>query len=112
MRGSRSTLRRWAGRLYPLKSPAATVVAMRGLRRVLVVMVLAVSALIAGCSTAPVSTQPTVSIVPTFSAQASLEDQFIAAVGKVSPSVVAIQTGTGLGSGVIFDVQGDIVTNA
>jgi putative serine protease PepD len=85
---------------------------MRGLRRVLVVMAVAVSALIAGCSTAPVSTQPTPSTVPTFSAQASLEDQFIAAVSKVSPSVVAIQTGTGLGSGVIFDVQGDIVTNA
>jgi putative serine protease PepD len=84
---------------------------MRGLRLVLAVVALAVSALIASCSTPPVSTQPTPSL-PTFSAQASLEDQFIAVVSKVSPSVVAIQTGTGLGSGVIFDPQGDIVTNA
>jgi putative serine protease PepD len=85
---------------------------MRGLGRVLAVVALAASALIASCSTAPVSTAPTPSAVPTFSAQASLEDQFIAVVSKVSPSVVAIQTGTGLGSGVIFDAQGDIVTNA
>jgi putative serine protease PepD len=85
---------------------------MRGLRRFLVVVALAGSALIASCSTTEVSTQPTPSVAPTFSAQASLEDRFIAVVSKVSPSVVAIQTGTGLGSGVIFDVQGDIVTNA
>jgi putative serine protease PepD len=85
---------------------------MQGLRRVLTVVAFAVSALVTGCSTAPVSTAPTPSAVPTFSAQASLEDQFIAVVSKVSASVVAIQTGTGLGSGVIFDAQGDIVTNA
>jgi putative serine protease PepD len=76
------------------------------------VVAFAVSALITGCSTTPVSTTPTLSAVPTSSAQESLEDQFIAVVSKVSPSVVAIQTGTGLGSGVIFDAQGDIVTNA
>ncbi len=33
-------------------------------------------------------------------------------VGKVLPSVVEIRTSSGLGSGIIFDDQGDIVTNA
>ncbi len=42
----------------------------------------------------------------------ALENQFIAVIGRVSQSVVVIETANGLGSGVIFDVQGDIVTNA
>ena len=37
-----------------------------------------------------------------------LEDQFISVVNRVTPSVVAIQTETGIGSGVIFDQQGDV----
>ena len=45
-------------------------------------------------------------------AAVNLEDQFIAVVNRVSPSVVAIQAGSSLGSGVIIDQQGDIVTNA
>jgi len=46
------------------------------------------------------------------SAAVSLEDGFIAVIDRVSPSVVAIETAGGLGSGVIVDAQGDIVTNA
>jgi hypothetical protein len=72
---------------------------MHGLRRVLAVVATAVTALIANCSTAPVSTAPTPTAVPTFSAQASLQDQFIAVVSRVNPSVVAIQTGTDVCSG-------------
>src|SRR6476646_4368506 len=34
-----------------------------------------------------------------------------AVVHQLSPSVVQIQTGSGLGSGVVFDSTGDIVTN-
>src|SRR4051794_13375160 len=41
-----------------------------------------------------------------------LETEFEQVVGAVSPSIVVIQTSEGLGSGVIFDAQGDIVTNA
>lgn len=44
--------------------------------------------------------------------QVNLEDQFIAVVSRVSPSVVAIQADNALGSGVIFDRQGHVVTNA
>jgi S1-C subfamily serine protease len=43
---------------------------------------------------------------------ASLQQQFVAVVKTVSPAIVQVETGTGLGSGVVFDGQGDIVTNA
>jgi S1-C subfamily serine protease len=42
----------------------------------------------------------------------TLEQQFVAVVRVTQPEVVQIQTDSGLGSGVIFDSQGDIVTNA
>jgi S1-C subfamily serine protease len=61
--------------------------------------------LLAGCSGGShhASTSPPAS---------SLEQQFIRVVKLVSPKVVQIETATGLGSGVVFDSKGDIVTNA
>jgi putative serine protease PepD len=41
----------------------------------------------------------------------ALEKQFESVVRTVSPRVVQISTGSGLGSGVIYDDRGDIVTN-
>ncbi|HST81884.1 MAG TPA: trypsin-like peptidase domain-containing protein [Kineosporiaceae bacterium] len=46
------------------------------------------------------------------SAGADLESQYEAVIKQVLPSVVEIRTSTGLGSGVIYDAAGDIVTNA
>ncbi len=46
------------------------------------------------------------------SSAAALERQFVAVVRKVQPEVAQIRTDSGLGSGVIFDAKGDIVTNA
>jgi putative serine protease PepD len=43
---------------------------------------------------------------------AALEDAFVNVVAKVRPSVVEISTGSGLGSGVVYDGRGNIVTNA
>jgi S1-C subfamily serine protease len=40
-----------------------------------------------------------------------LQSQFVKLVKDVSPSVVMVETPTGLGSGIIYDAQGDIVTN-
>jgi putative serine protease PepD len=40
-----------------------------------------------------------------------LEQDFVSVVNKVRPSVVEISTGNALGSGVVFDAKGDIVTN-
>jgi S1-C subfamily serine protease len=42
----------------------------------------------------------------------ALQGDFVAAVRAVRPSVVEISTSEGLGSGVIFDNKGDVVTNA
>jgi putative serine protease PepD len=42
----------------------------------------------------------------------AVQRQFVAVVQRVSPSVVQIQTSQGLGSGIVFDRKGDIVTNA
>jgi S1-C subfamily serine protease len=42
----------------------------------------------------------------------TLEQQFVRVVKATQPEVAQIQTDNGLGSGVIFDTKGDIVTNA
>jgi putative serine protease PepD len=41
----------------------------------------------------------------------SLERRFVDVVARVSPAVVQIESGDGLGSGVVFDARGDVVTN-
>ena len=43
---------------------------------------------------------------------ASMQAAFVSAIRRVLPSVVEIRTSSGLGSGVVFDSSGDIVTNA
>jgi putative serine protease PepD len=42
----------------------------------------------------------------------ALQQQFVDVVDRISPQVVQIRTGQGLGSGVVYDDHGDIVTNA
>jgi putative serine protease PepD len=46
------------------------------------------------------------------SAAAALQNDFVGVYRKVAPSVVQIQTSEGLGSGVVLDRNGNIVTNA
>jgi putative serine protease PepD len=43
---------------------------------------------------------------------AAVQQAFVSVIGRVLPSVVEIRTGSGLGSGIVFDSAGDIVTNA
>jgi putative serine protease PepD len=52
---------------------------------------------------------PAVSLKPQF---AKPQGQFVQVVQDVAPRVVQIQSRTGLGSGVVFDDGGDVVTNA
>lgn len=56
----------------------------------------------------------TVTTPPTAQASsaAGIEQQFVAVIKATQPQVVQIQTDSGLGSGVIFDTKGNIVTNA
>jgi len=42
----------------------------------------------------------------------ALQQQFVQVVKQVGPSVVLIQTSQGLGSGIVFDANGNLVTNA
>ena len=46
------------------------------------------------------------------SGAAAVEHQFVAVIKQTEPQVVQIQTDSGLGSGVIFDANGNIVSNA
>jgi putative serine protease PepD len=85
---------------------------MAKIRRAATLAALASAALLAGCSTATVSTTPSPTPTSSSNAPVSLEDEYISVVSRVSPAVVAIQAGASLGSGVVFDQQGDIVTNA
>jgi len=55
-------------------------------------------------STAPVSSAPAANLV-------NEQDKFVTIYRQVSPSVVTILTSTGLGSGWVYDTNGDIVTN-
>jgi putative serine protease PepD len=81
------------------------------------------SLLFAACGTgalasgAPASGGPAASAAPSASVPASpaiagaLQKDFVGVVGNVMPSVVVIETTSGLGSGIVFDAKGDIVTN-
>ncbi len=53
-----------------------------------------------------------VAAIPATATTSQLQADLIAAVQRVSPAVVSIRTGGGLGSGVIYDPSGLILTNA
>ncbi|NDU74858.1 PDZ domain-containing protein [Actinomadura sp. DSM 109109] len=83
---------------------------------------LAGAAVLAGCSggsenagtagnAGPAAVQ-TSAPVPESGPGTELQQQYVKIVDAVLPSVVKIQTDQGEGSGVVFDAQGDIVTNA
>jgi putative serine protease PepD len=80
---------------------------------------LLITLLVAGCAgeTAP-SPSPPASPTSQISAGAApdsaateLQNAFVAVVNRVRPSVVQIQTNLGLGSGIVVDDHGDVVTN-
>jgi S1-C subfamily serine protease len=62
------------------------------------------------CGTSTNSNAPTGSAATSVGAE--LQSEFVSVVRKVGPSVVLIQNSVGLGSGIVFDTKGDIVTNA
>ena len=62
-------------------------------------------------TTTSTSASTTTTPPATGSAQA-VQNQFVSVVDKVRPSIVLISTTSGLGSGVVYDTKGDIVTNA
>jgi putative serine protease PepD len=67
--------------------------------------ILAMGLLASACSSPSPTTSPAAEPSP------GLQNTFVDTVRTVLPSVVEIQTSAGLGSGVIYDATGDIVTN-
>lgn len=63
-------------------------------------------------SAPPSSSTTTVPAATASSAAQALQQAFVSVVAKVRPQVVQISTGSGMGSGVVYDKAGDIVTNA
>jgi len=66
---------------------------------------LLVIGLVTGCASANSTSSES-------SSPADSQTAFVSAIDRVLPSVVEIRTPAGLGSGVVFDSGGDIVTNA
>jgi putative serine protease PepD len=81
---------------------------------------LMVAALVAGCAgsgtptpgSSSASSAPSGATGPGPVGASSLQETYVSIVKQVNPSVVVIQTSQGLGSGVVFDRNGDILTNA
>ena len=77
----------------------------------LVAAAIVAGAAIAGVSFAMGSNQSSTTGRGTVVAGVALQGSFVNVVRSVSPSVVQIEDKTGLGSGIVFDSRGDIVTN-
>lgn len=79
-------------------------------RCLLLSVILAVTALVGGCSGSPAQVTPTHAAAPR--AENDLQSDYQNVIENVLPSVVQIETEGGLGSGVFYDDNGHIVTNA
>jgi S1-C subfamily serine protease len=72
--------------------------------------ILLIVATLAGCGSD--SSSPAAAVIPESQGALAVQTQFTDVVAKVSPQVVQIQTSQGLGSGIVYDNRGDVVTNA
>ena len=88
----------WPGGATPSHSPVAAVAS------------LAPAAGSPAAGQTPGAAQPTRQ--PADPQAASLQELMVAVIKRVGPSVVEIETDSGLGSGIVYDTNGDIVTNA
>lgn len=67
--------------------------------------------LVAGCTSSTSSSSPTRAAGSTLISN-QLQDDYERVIANVLPSVVQITAGNALGSGIVYDSKGDIVTNA
>jgi S1-C subfamily serine protease len=91
---------------HPLGSGTAAVLAL--------VAAACVGCTSSGSSAAPAATVTATATVPAAAAGGgvSLQQDYASTIRRVLPSVVEIKTASGLGSGVVYDAAGHIVTNA
>ncbi len=64
-----------------------------------------------GTSSAPATSSTSGSETGSRTAPTDVQQAFVSVVARVRPEVVEIATAADLGSGVVFDTRGDIVTN-
>jgi putative serine protease PepD len=80
----------------------------------------ALGSMLAACTAAPGTGQgqatpaatATKTVTEAVGPAAAVQQEFVSVIRRVLPSVVEIRTSNGLGSGVVLDSYGDIVTNA
>ncbi len=96
---------RWAGGRRALRSAAAAAT-------VALAPVLACAACTSGGTTAATPTRSAAATPAGVGSAIGVQQAYVNAIRQVLPSVVEIKTAAGLGSGVIYDAAGDIVTNA
>jgi putative serine protease PepD len=82
-------------------------------RPLVALLALVVAALVlAGCGAAPTGpAQAATAGLDVAPSALALQQQFVKVVKQVGPAVVLIRTSEGLGSGIVFDATGDVVTN-
>jgi len=86
---------------------------MSSRKHLITVALAGVAAVVAACGgNGPGDDVTRVAPVAAADGAASLQQELVSVVRAVSPSVVQIRTPQALGSGVVFDARGDIVTNA
>jgi S1-C subfamily serine protease len=82
-------------------------------KQLFTVALVGVAAIVAACGgSGPGDTVTRVAPLASAEGATSLQQELVSVVKSVSPSVVQIRTAQDLGSGVVFDARGDIVTNA
>ena len=81
-------------------------------KRLISLALAAAATVVAACGGGRPSDAVTVAPVASADEATSLQQKFVRVVHAVSPSVVQIRTPQDLGSGVVFDARGDVVTNA
>jgi putative serine protease PepD len=80
--------------------------------RLLTLVMLVGALVLAGCTaTAASSSSAAAGGLDVKPSALALQQQFVQVVKQVGPSVVLIQTDQGLGSGIVFDANGNVVTN-
>ncbi|MEU0992325.1 trypsin-like peptidase domain-containing protein [Streptomyces sp. NPDC005953] len=85
------------------------------MRRMLVLSVgvcAAAATLIAGCSSTPTAQPETSTRAAPPKAANDLQSDYETAIKNVLPSVVQIEAGDALGSGIVYDTKGHVITNA
>jgi putative serine protease PepD len=80
-------------------------------RRLLAVAALVAALALGGCTTAAGGQAASAAKLDVSSSALALQQQFVKVVKQVGPSVVLIRTSEGLGSGIVFDAKGNVVTN-